>query len=169
MALLARSGLMVNQISSSLRPQASGLRSAPARRIQPAHEGRSVATKAYVEASVGYAITQQAVAYAAVLGIDVFIERNSQVAPDIKIVGLGIIGTVAAVYLLNSGDESQADAAMIVGLVTTLVMTGYHAKRTVDANDEQVDWPGPKILPGTIAVISFFALNAFIQGIKAEI
>ncbi len=37
------------------------------------------------------------------------------------------------------------------------------------ADDEEVDWPGPKALPGTIALISFFALNAFVQGIRAGV
>lgn len=37
--------------------------------------------------------------------------------------------------------------------------------------DEDIapDWPGPKAWPATMTLISFFALNVFLQGLRAEL
>lgn len=42
-----------------------------------------------------FAVTQQAIAYAAVLGLDTLWERNRKHAPDTKIVGAGAGATLA--------------------------------------------------------------------------
>jgi hypothetical protein len=37
--------------------------------------------------------------------------------------------------------------------------------------DEDIapDWPGPKAWPAVMTLISFFALNVFLQGLRAEL
>jgi hypothetical protein len=61
--------------------------------------------------------------------------------------------------------------------ISSLLQNGHflamHLRAECDAHlsadDEDVDWPGPKALPATIALISFFALNVFVQGIRAGV
>ena len=37
------------------------------------------------------------------------------------------------------------------------------------AEYDDADWPGPKVWPGSVALISFFALNVFLQGLRADL
>eukprot|EP00197_Chlamydomonas_leiostraca_P012990 CAMPEP_0202866514 /NCGR_PEP_ID=MMETSP1391-20130828/7807_1 /ASSEMBLY_ACC=CAM_ASM_000867 /TAXON_ID=1034604 /ORGANISM="Chlamydomonas leiostraca, Strain SAG 11-49" /LENGTH=158 /DNA_ID=CAMNT_0049546467 /DNA_START=44 /DNA_END=520 /DNA_ORIENTATION=+ len=134
-------------------------------RVQPC-----VKTQAYVEASVTYAVTQQAIAYALVLGGDYYLERFRPDAPDVKIVGAGAGATMAAVAVLNTGVGALTGVGLVTGFLASGAMMAYHGKRTLDAKEQpDSDWPGPKALPATITLISFFALNVFLQGIRAEL
>uniref|UniRef100_A0A7S3R6S7 Uncharacterized protein n=1 Tax=Dunaliella tertiolecta TaxID=3047 RepID=A0A7S3R6S7_DUNTE len=141
-------------------------------RISLQHDNRRcsrVQTKAYVEPTATFAITQQAIAYAVVLGGDLYVERRSKMPPQIPVALAGVAGTLAAVAILNSGQESLVGVGMITGLITAGALLAYHAKRTAEIVDEDADWPGPKAVPGIIALISFFELCVFIQGIKSEL
>ncbi len=43
------------------------------------------------------------------------------------------------------------------------------ASCTTADEDIAPDWPGPKVWPVTMTLISFFALNVFLQGLRAEL
>jgi len=38
-------------------------------------------------------------------------------------------------------------------------------KRAVDAKGDPTDWPGPKAAPATMALIAFFVVNIFKEGL----
>ena len=44
----------------------------------------------------------------------------------------------------------------------------YYIKRSIDVRDPtQESWPGPKASPAGMALVAFFSLNIFIQGLRA--
>jgi hypothetical protein len=48
-------------------------------------------------------------------------------------------------------------------------MMAYCIKRVTETKGDETDWPGPKAWPATMGLISFFALNVFIQALRAEL
>lgn len=60
---------------------------------------------------------------------------------------------------------------MIAGLIGSGAMMYYNFNRIGLTTDEDIapDWPGPKVWPAGMTLISFFAFNVFLQGLRAEI
>ncbi|KAL6746745.1 hypothetical protein V8C86DRAFT_3149247 [Haematococcus lacustris] len=129
-----------------------------------------IRAQAYLDPSALYAVTQQTIAFAIVSGADVYLERNSGVAPDVKVVGAGAMACLAALAALNSGSDLLLTPGLVLGTLAAAALMVYHAKRIVDAKDDgTVDWPGPRAPPALITLIAFFQLNVFIQGLRAEL
>ncbi|KAI8468262.1 MAG: hypothetical protein J3K34DRAFT_427667 [Monoraphidium minutum] len=124
-----------------------------------------------VEASVAAAVTQQAIAYAVVLGAEGAFSYTQTPAgdrgrPQIPLVGAGVAGTAAAIALVKlSGDSPASVAGLAVGLLTSGAMMAVAVKRALDLEYDDGDWPGPKAWPAGMALISFFALSAFWQAL----
>lgn len=57
--------------------------------------------------------------------------------------------------------------AEIVGLLGSGALLAYFIKRSIDVEDPGADWPGPKAPPAGMALVAFFALNIFIQSLRA--
>eukprot|EP00195_Chlamydomonas_chlamydogama_P010571 CAMPEP_0202900468 /NCGR_PEP_ID=MMETSP1392-20130828/11803_1 /ASSEMBLY_ACC=CAM_ASM_000868 /TAXON_ID=225041 /ORGANISM="Chlamydomonas chlamydogama, Strain SAG 11-48b" /LENGTH=167 /DNA_ID=CAMNT_0049586861 /DNA_START=23 /DNA_END=526 /DNA_ORIENTATION=+ len=132
--------------------------------------------QAYVEQSVTYAVTQQAIAFAMVLGAEAFYTRtqlpeNNKGRPEIVPVAAGAGSTLVSTLLVNVGSGPLLSLGLISGLMSAGAMMAYNVKRTIDTTDDDLvpDWPGPKAWPATMALISFFALNVFLQGLRAEL
>ncbi|EFJ47828.1 hypothetical protein VOLCADRAFT_104915 [Volvox carteri f. nagariensis] len=130
-----------------------------------------VRTQAYVEASTSYAVLQQAIAYAVVLGAEGVYTRTqlpegAPGRPEVVPVAGGVATTLLASGLVAANNDLLFTPAFIVGLVSSGAMLSYAVKRTIDTKQDDTDWPGPKVWPATMALISFFALNVFIQAIR---
>ncbi|KAG2441416.1 hypothetical protein HYH02_010004 [Chlamydomonas schloesseri] len=135
---------------------------------------RLVKTQAYVEASTSYAVLQQAVAYAVVLGAEGLYTRSQMPEgaagrPEVVPVAAGVGTTALACTLVSLNNDLLYTPAFIVGLLSSGAMLAYCVKRTVDTKQDDSDWPGPKAWPATMGLISFFALNVFIQALRAEL
>ncbi|GIL83848.1 hypothetical protein Vretimale_10870 [Volvox reticuliferus] len=133
-----------------------------------------VRTQAYVEASTSYAVLQQAIAYAAVLGAEGVYTRTqlpegAPGRPEVVPIAGGVAGTLIATSLVLANNDLLFTPAFIVGLLTSGAMLAYCVKRTIDTKQDDTDWPGPKAWPAGMALVSFFALNVFIQAIRAEL
>ncbi len=59
--------------------------------------------------------------------------------PDLKVVGAGAGATAAAAAALSSGSDALVGVGLIVGLLASGAMLVYHAKRTVEADDPDID------------------------------
>lgn len=81
----------------------------------------------------------------------------------------GIAATALSCALVSLNNDFLYTPAFIVGLLGSGAMFAYCIKRTIDTKQDDSDWPGPKAWPATMALISFFALNVFIQAIRAEL
>eukprot|EP00798_Chlamydomonas_sp_ICE-L_P007305 gene7305-422_t len=160
---------------------------AASRAIQPFRKAVSTPTlpaktrcaplKAYVELSVATAITQQALAYVAVLGGEAAytrtqLEATNKGRPEIVPVAAAAAGTLVGTAIVNSGIESIAPLGCITGMIAAGAMMYYTATRIQDTTDDEdsiPDWPGPKAWPSTMCLISFFQLMVFFQGLRAEL
>ncbi|KXZ44668.1 hypothetical protein GPECTOR_64g87 [Gonium pectorale] len=120
--------------------------------------------QAYVEASTSYAVLQQSIAYALVLGGEGIYTR-----PEVKPVAGGVAATALVCGLVALNNDALFTPAFVVGLLASGAMLAYNIKRTIDTKQDESDWPGPKAWPATMSLISFFALNVFIQAIKSEL
>ncbi|KAJ9527697.1 hypothetical protein QJQ45_025976, partial [Haematococcus lacustris] len=97
-----------------------------------------VSPQAYLDPSALYAVTQQTIAFAIVSGADVYLERNSGVAPDVKVVGAGALACLAALAALNSGSDLLLTPGLVLGTLAAAALMVYHAKRIVDASESAV-------------------------------
>lgn len=73
--------------------------------------------------------------------------------------------------LVNTGMGPLVTMGLITGFIGSAAMMYYNGIRVADTVDEDIapDWPGPKAWPATMVLISFFALNVFLQGLRAEL
>jgi hypothetical protein len=92
-------------------------------------------------------------------------KANPQGKPELIPTLAGVGGSLVAALLL------QVDAAQFIGTIVGLgvagVMMGVYVKRFQDTEFDPLDWPGAKTWPAVMCLISFFALAAFGQGLRA--
>lgn len=55
----------------------------------------------------------------------------------------------------------------IVGMLDGGAFMAYYIKRAIDMPDDPASWPGPKAPLAGMALASFFALSACLQGLRA--
>ncbi|MEW5317609.1 MAG: hypothetical protein WDW38_008893 [Sanguina aurantia] len=134
--------------------------------------GASPSSSAYVEASTELAVTQQAAAYAIVLAGEAIyssfkLPETDPGRPNPIPVAIGVAGTVLVTSQVAGGNPEVQVPAFIGGLVVSGAMMAYCIKRGSDTTTDDNDWPGARAPAYVMALISFFALNVFFQGLKA--
>lgn len=84
-------------------------------------------------------------------------------------VAAGAVSSLSAAALIQV--TPLVTFGMIAGLIGSGAMMYYNFQRIQLTTEEDIapDWPGPKVWPVGMTLISFFALNVFLQGLKAEI
>eukprot|EP01026_Neomeris_dumetosa_P035955 TRINITY_DN2892_c0_g1_i5.p2 TRINITY_DN2892_c0_g1~~TRINITY_DN2892_c0_g1_i5.p2 ORF type:complete len:159 (-),score=19.60 TRINITY_DN2892_c0_g1_i5:279-755(-) len=115
------------------------------------------------------AVSQQAAAYAAVIAGEGFFNRQQMKESEAgrpSIVAIGAPGAVILVTLLLLQIESTQTPACILGLAASVAMLAVYIRRLGVTKGSPEDWPGPKVWPGTMALISFFALNVYFQALR---
>jgi len=114
---------------------------------QPSPVQRRVLCRA-VDAEALSAVTQQAIAYAVVLGAEgAFstsqIPEGDKGRPQIPLVAAGVGGTLASVALVSVGSGSSLSVVgLAVGLLTSAAMFAVCVRRTLDLQYNDGDWPG---------------------------
>ncbi|PNH07621.1 hypothetical protein TSOC_005919 [Tetrabaena socialis] len=161
--------MLSSQLRPSLRTGRQAFRSAPS--VAPP---RLVRTQAYVEVDTSFAVLQQAVAFAVVLGAEAAYTRTqlpegAPGRPEVTPVAAGVATTALASALVALNNDFLYTPAFVVGLLSAGAMLAYNVKRTIDTKQDGLDWPGNKSWPAVMALISFFALNVFIQGLRSEL
>lgn len=125
---------------------------------------------ASLDSSSAFAIAQQGVMFAAVVGGEAaftgLTKEKPQGKPELIPTLAGVGGSLVAALLL------QVDAVQVVGAIFGLgvagVMMGVYIKRFQQTEYDPLDWPGAKTWPAVMCLVSFFALAAFAQGLRAE-
>lgn len=87
------------------------------------------------------------------------------------VLAAGAAGCLVAAVLASTQNEGVIAPALALGLVASIAIFAYTLKRTIDtkATADETDWPGPKTLPATMALICFFEMCVYIQAIRAEL
>jgi hypothetical protein len=86
--------------------------------------------------------------------------------PEIVPTAAGVAGSILAVALVSSG--SLDVVGLGVGLAVSGALLAYNLKRFVDTKHDPQFWPGPKAWPAGMMLISFFAFNVFLQGLRSD-
>eukprot|EP00878_Enallax_costatus_P006598 GHUV01006916.1.p1 GENE.GHUV01006916.1~~GHUV01006916.1.p1 ORF type:complete len:175 (+),score=66.50 GHUV01006916.1:210-734(+) len=141
---------------------------------RPSRRSSSMQVKAVLAAEVAAAVTQQATAFAVVLGAEAAFSRFNvpdadQGRPQIVPVAAGVGGTLAAALLIGNGGGLIPTIGAVLGLAASGAMIYYNARRTIDLQYNDGDWPGPKAWPAGMCLISFFAFAAFFQAVVQDV
>lgn len=125
--------------------------------------------KAELDSQALLAVTQQGLFFAAVAAGETYLSRQAlapdapgrpNIAPTAVAVG-GVVGAVSITQIGGFGTQ----VGLFAGLGVTLALLVNYGKRFVDTKDDPYDWPGPKVWPFTMVVLTFFAVNIFGQGL----
>lgn len=57
----------------------------------------------------------------------------------------------------------------MLGLLVAGAMIAYNSQRFTSLQYSDGDWPGPKAWPASMALISFFAVCAYVQALVADV
>lgn len=79
-----------------------------------------------------------------------------------------LVVVLQAAALVGNGGGLIPTIGLVVGLGVSSYMMYYNIKRAVDLKYDDGDWPGPKAWPGTMGLISFFAVTVFLQAAVAD-
>lgn len=81
---------------------------------------------------------------------------------------MSLVVVLQAAALVGNGGGLIPTIGLVVGLGVSSYMMYYNIKRAVDLKYDDGDWPGPKAWPGTMGLISFFAVTVFLQAAVAD-
>lgn len=139
------------------------------------HKFRKLHTRAIItaglEPSSVLAVSQQAIAYIAVVGGEAAYTGITKEKPQGKpaliptVAGTGAILTA----VLLSQIEAVQTVGFAVGLLATGAMMAIYAQRFKDTEYDALDWPGAKSWPAVMCLISFFAFSAFGQALRESL
>lgn len=74
-----------------------------------------------------------------------------------------------AALLVGNGGGFIPTVGAVLGLVVTGGLIYYNARRTIDLQYNDRDWPGPKAWPAGMCLFSFFAFSAFFQALLQDV
>lgn len=142
-------------------------RQAPIRR-QPHHLSR-----AFLDGTAATSVIQQGVAFAAVLAAETAYTRTKVPEadpgrPELVPCALGVGSVAGSTALVALGSGLLQTVGLATGLASSIALFFYQLKRFRDLEYTDREWPGPKAWPAGMALISFFALNVFLQGLRSD-
>ncbi|PSC75952.1 heat shock 83 [Micractinium conductrix] len=143
----------------------------PAAAVAARRQRRRLSPVAALDPSQVTAVTQQAVAYVAVLGGEAaFTGLNTDAStpgrPTVQQTMLGAAGTLGAAAMVQVpgfvGSVGCAVGALVgAAMLTTMI------QRVQATPYNPSDWPGAKSWPATMGLISFFSLAVFFQALQS--
>lgn len=71
--------------------------------------------------------------------------------------------------LIGKGGGLIPTVGAVLGVAATGAMVYYNARRTIDLQYDDGDWPGPKAWPAGMCLFSFFAFAAFFQALVQDV
>ncbi|KAK9827561.1 hypothetical protein WJX74_010499 [Apatococcus lobatus] len=162
LSLTAKCGCQHSAVCSSWKATRSISSSTAPKRQRGRHS-----TQAVLDHDTGLAVIQQSVSFIPFILGEAYVSRSTLPKdrpgrPGLIPVAASCVSYAAACALLNFG-EATTKAGLILGWATSLAMLAYYFKRALDTKGSASDWPGPKVWPGTQALISFFCLNIYFQ------
>jgi hypothetical protein len=73
-----------------------------------------------------------------------------------------------AALLIRGGGGLVPTLGLVLGLGASGAMIYSSARRTLDLQYDDGDWPGPKAWPAGMCLISFFAFMAYLQALVQD-
>lgn len=160
---------MAFRISQSINYRHSNAFCSAATQRSKSHRHQGV-VRAALDSSAAYAVTQQCIAFAAVVGAEAaYTGLNTPEAvpgrPTVASTLAGVGGTVVSALLISQSD-SVGTAGCAIGLIAASYLMYTYIQRTINTPYDPNDWPGARSWPAMMILISFFAFMANFQGLK---
>ncbi|CAG9466228.1 unnamed protein product [Pedinophyceae sp. YPF-701] len=124
-----------------------------------------------MEASQVLAATQQGVAFAVCSIAEAFYSSQSlgdgrKGSPNLLLSGALSAGVGVGTLLLNAGGDQMLFGSL-AALACSGILCSVNLSRAQVVEGRKDDWPGPKVWPATMLLISFFSANVFFQACRA--
>ncbi|KAI3426982.1 hypothetical protein D9Q98_006926 [Chlorella vulgaris] len=163
-----------SSFSSRLAPCSSRLRALqPAQRRAGGRRRGLAPAVAALDSMTVTAVSQQAIAFVAVLGGEaaytgLSTDSSRPGRPTVPGTLLGVAGTLGATGLLQQ-EGLVGTVGCVVGVLSSAAMMTIMIQRTQQTPYNPNDWPGAKAWPAVMALISFFMLSGFFQALTAAV
>ena len=145
------------------------LRAAPVAR-RSAGRASVVTTRAAVDASVAYAVAQQDLFFAAVVAGECLYQQGNLPAdfkgrPSLTDLPVPCGMLVGSFALIQTDQPLLSPAGLLLGAAACAAAGKYFLDRYDAIDDDGMDWPGPRIFPGTGLLFSLFVLLADLEAL----
>jgi len=129
---------------------------------------------ASIDASIALAVAQQNLALALVLGSECLYNQQKMATdfvgyPSIKNIIPGVGGLVGAFVVISSDNAVGTPAGLVLGCLACLYIMKVEVDRLVATPSTELDWPGPKVFPGGLALFACLQFITNAQGFLREI
>ena len=145
---------------------------APRRPVARRSAGRAsvVTTRAAVDASVAYAVAQQDLFFAAVVAGECLYQQGNLPAdfkgrPSLTDLPVPCGMLVGSFALIQTDQPLISPAGLLLGAAACAAAGKYFLDRYDAIDDDGMDWPGPRIFPGTGLLFSLFVLLADLEAL----
>ena len=151
-------GSRATRTSKSIAPSAIHL---PRRAFS--RRGVDVTPRAAVDASVAYAVAQQDLFFAALVAVEAVYQQGNlptdfKGRPELPNIAVPCGLLVGSFALIQSDAAIVSPAGLILGAIGCAASGKYFLERYDAIDDDGMDWPGPRIFPGTGLLFSLFVL-----------
>ena len=138
------------------------------RRAPLAGRASVVTTRAAVDASVAYAVAQQDLFFAAVVAGECLYQQGNLPAdfkgrPSLTDLPVPCGMLVGSFALIQTDQPLLSPAGLLLGAAACAAAGKYFLDRYDAIDDDGMDWPGPRIFPGTGLLFSLFVLLADLE------
>jgi len=178
--------LTIASINAACPGRAAMLRASPAARLRAVSRtgtrlctGRvapnlsrraCVVTRAAVDANVAYAVAQQNLVFAALVAAECVYQQGNLPAdykgrPDFAKIALPCGMFAGAFALIQSDQTVLSPGGLALGAVACLFSGKYFLDRYDALVPDGMDWPGPRVFPGTGIIFSLFVFLANVEAL----
>ena len=143
---------------------------APARPSAVRGRAASVSVRAAVDPTVAYAVAQQDLFFAAVVAGECAYQQGNLPAdfkgrPEFKDIALPCGMLVASFLAIQTDNGVVTPGGLILGAAGCVLAGKMYLDRFDAIDDDGMDWPGPRVFPGTGILFALFALLANVEAL----
>eukprot|EP00227_Mantoniella_beaufortii_P019630 CAMPEP_0197589268 /NCGR_PEP_ID=MMETSP1326-20131121/10273_1 /TAXON_ID=1155430 /ORGANISM="Genus nov. species nov., Strain RCC2288" /LENGTH=187 /DNA_ID=CAMNT_0043154185 /DNA_START=13 /DNA_END=576 /DNA_ORIENTATION=- len=130
----------------------------------------AVKTSAMVDASIAYAVAQQDLFFAVLVGAECAYQLGSLPSdypgrPSLPNIVLPCGLLVGSFALIQTDQDIITQGGLVLGAVACVIAAKVFLDRFDAIKDDGMDWPGPRIYPGSGMILSLFAMLANVEAL----
>ena len=139
--------------------------------VRRLHERRTtVTTRAAVEVSVAYAVAQQDLFFAATIAGECLYQQGNLPAdykgrPEFQGIALPCGLLVGSFLAIQTDNAIVSPAGLLLGAAACGLAGKMFLDRFDAIEDDGMDWPGPRVFPGTGILFSLFVFLANVEAL----
>jgi len=131
---------------------------------------RQVTTTAVIDPQVAIAVSQQQAGFAILVGAEGafnYLETEAGTPGRPEVSNIALIGGASFLtsFAIHSGNDLLTPISLVAALGLNAFSMYSYFNRYSDTPPDPLQWPGPKVWPGTLLVASFFVFLAVTEGL----